>query len=95
MSEIIELVVSTALQIVVTWWVIRRDDRKLTGLCAARAFPPATFWIAVVVFGPLSIPVHFIRTRRSWVGLGLGAIWLAGAIGVIGVIGFGMSLILE
>ncbi|HEY5959903.1 MAG TPA: hypothetical protein VIV60_25285 [Polyangiaceae bacterium] len=95
MSDVIELVVSATLQIVMTCWVIRRDDRQLTGPSAARGFPPATFWIAVVVFGPLSIPIHFIRTRRSWVGLGLGAIWLAGTIGLIGLAGFALSLILE
>jgi len=24
--------------------------------------------------------VHFIRTRRSWAGLGLGLLWLVGAV---------------
>jgi len=29
-----------------------------------------------VVFGPLCVPVHYIRTRRSWLGLALGVFWL-------------------
>jgi hypothetical protein len=95
MSEVVELVISAALQMALTYWVIRRDDRKLTGVSAARSFPPATFWIAVAVFGPLSIPIHFMRTRRNWVGLGLGALWLVGTLMALGVLGFSLSLILE
>jgi len=32
------------------------------------------------VFGPLCLPVHFIRTRRNWAGLGLGVAALVAAV---------------
>jgi hypothetical protein len=62
---------------------------------SARSFPPATFWIAVVVFGPLSIPVHFLRTRRDWTGLLLGLGLLVATMAVITLAGVGLELILE
>jgi hypothetical protein len=32
------------------------------------------------VFGPLSVPIHFLRTRRSWLGLVLALGWFALAL---------------
>lgn len=95
MTEVIELVVSAALQIYLTFWLIRRDERRLTGLAAARMFLPATFWVAVVVFGPLSIPIHFVRTRRSLSGLMLGLLWLVAVLGLITLAGLILGTILE
>jgi hypothetical protein len=95
MAEVVQLVLSAVLQIFLSFWVIRRDDRRLTGLPRSRGFPPATFWVAVVVFGPLSIPIHFVRTRRSWAGLGLGLLWFAGAMLLIALAGLGLATILE
>lgn len=95
MSEVAQLVLSATLQIYSSFWVIRRDERRLIGCPWDRAFPPATFWIAVVVFGPLSIPIHFVRTRRSWAGLGLGLLWFAATVGLIALAGSGLALILE
>jgi hypothetical protein len=95
MTEVIELVVSAALQIYLTFWLIRRDERRLTGLEAARTFLPATFWVAVVVFGPLSIPIHFVRTRRSLSGLMLGLLWLVAVLGLITLAGLILGTILE
>ena len=46
----------------------------------------ASFWSAIVVFGPLSIPVHFARTRRSVLGLVIGVFWAGLVMGVIGVV---------
>lgn len=95
MTELVALLVSMTLQIVVPFWVIRRDDRRLTGVAHARGFPAATFWIAVVVFGPLSIPIHFVRTRRNWVGLLLGLGWFVATLGLIVVAGLLLAFILE
>jgi hypothetical protein len=95
MAEVLELVLSAALQICLTLWVVRRDERQLTGLEARRGFPPATFWVAVVAFGPLSIPVHFIRTRRNWSGLVFGLFWFIGTMVVIGLAGLFLAKILE
>ena len=95
MTDVIELVVSAALQIYLTFLVIRRDERRLPGTAAARSFPPATFWAAVVVFGPMSIPIHFVRTRRSWAGLMLGLLWFAATLGLIALAGLGLQIVLE
>ncbi|MEO6603614.1 MAG: hypothetical protein ABIQ16_27265 [Polyangiaceae bacterium] len=40
----------------------------------------ASFLAAVYAFGPLSLPVHFARTRRSLLGFALGVFWLALAL---------------
>jgi hypothetical protein len=95
MTDVIELVVSAALQIYLTFLVIRRDERRLTGVAASGSFPPATFWAAVVVFGPLSIPIHFVRTRRSGAGLVLGLLWFAATLGLIALAGLGLQRVLE
>jgi hypothetical protein len=34
----------------------------------------------VALLGPFAIPLHFVRTRRSLAGVGLGVAWLAGAV---------------
>lgn len=80
MGEILLFTLSFALGIAVPAWIVRRDLARLRGEHLARSWPDASLWSAVVVFGPLCVPVHFIRTRRSWAGLGLGAFWLACAI---------------
>jgi len=51
----------------------------------ARAWPDASLWSAVVIFGPLSVPIHFLRTRRSWVGLGLAVFWFICTLLLIGL----------
>ena len=71
---------SFALGIAVPAVIVRRDLARLSGERLARAWPDASLWSAVVVFGPLCLPIHFIRTRRGWVGLGLGAFWLVCAV---------------
>lgn len=77
MSAILAFVVQAALQITLTAWVIRRDMRRLPAAQLARSWNDASFWVAVVVFSPFSIPVHFTRTRRSLRGFALGVAWMA------------------
>jgi hypothetical protein len=79
-GEVLLFTISAALGILVPATIVRRDLRSLHGERLARAWPDASLWAAVVVFGPLCLPVHFIRTRRSWPGLGLAAFWLVCAI---------------
>mgnify|MGYP001545957721 FL=1 len=76
-------VLSFALGIAVPASIVRRDLRGLSGEELARAWPDAGLWSAVVVFGPLCLPVHFLRTRRNWAGLGLALFWLVGAVAAI------------
>lgn len=79
-SEVLLYTLSFALSIAVPATIVRCDLSRLQGERLARAWPDAGLWSAVVVFGPLCVPVHFIRTRRSWAGLGLGVFWLACAV---------------
>ena len=72
--------VSFVLGIFVPASIVRWDLARLTGERLARAWPEASLWSAVVVFGPLCLPVHFIRTRRNWAGLGLGVAALVAAV---------------
>ncbi len=69
-----------ALGIALPVWVIRRDLRRLGPELLARAWPDASIWSAVAAFGPLSLVVHFARTRRSLLGFGLGIGWAAMAL---------------
>ncbi len=80
MAEVLLFALSIVLGILVPAGIVRWDLRRLTGENLARSWPDASLWSAVVVFGPLSVPVHFIRTRRSWAGLGLAAFWLVCAL---------------
>jgi hypothetical protein len=85
LGEVLLYTVSFALGILVPAMIVRRDLARLGGERLARAWPEASLWSAVVVFGPLCVPVHFIRTRRSWAGLGLGLFWLACALLLAGL----------
>ena len=82
-GQVLLFTLSFALGIAVPALIVRRDLQKLTGEPLARAWPDASLWAAVVVFGPLCLPVHFIKTRRSWLGLALGLGWLACALVLI------------
>ena len=79
-GEVLLFSLSFALGIAVPALIVRRDLARLQGEPLARAWPDASLWAAVVVFGPLCVPVHFIKTRRSWLGLLLGLGWLACAM---------------
>ncbi|HEY6557196.1 MAG TPA: hypothetical protein VI072_07980 [Polyangiaceae bacterium] len=61
-----------ALGILLPWSVVRGDLRRLTPEQLRRTWNPATFWCAIVVFGPLCIPVHFVKARRTVLGFLLG-----------------------
>jgi hypothetical protein len=95
MPDVLSLLVSMSLQILLPFWLIRRDERKLTQPALNRAFPEATFWIAVVVLGLVSIPIHFVRTRRSVTGLLLGLLWFCAGTAIIIAAGEGLAFILE
>ncbi len=61
-----------ALGVLAPHWIIRFDTRRLDRIRWLRTWPPATHWVAVVVFGPLAVLVHFLRTRRSLFGAVIG-----------------------
>jgi hypothetical protein len=79
-AEMLVFCLSFALGIAVPAWLVGRDLARLSGERLARAWPDASLWSAVVVFGPLSVPVHFMRTRGGLLGWGLGLAWLLAAL---------------
>lgn len=83
MNEIILFSLQLALGILLTWWVLRRDMLRLPPEQSGRAWNNASFWVAVVVFNPISIPIHFVKTRRSLGGLALGLSWMAFVVAVL------------
>jgi hypothetical protein len=85
--SVIDLVVQLALQITLTAWVIRRDMWRTPPAELVRSWNDASFWSAVVVFGPVCIPVHFVRTRRSFLGLAAGIDWMMAVMVVLWLVG--------
>jgi hypothetical protein len=70
--EILLVASSLILNALLPYLIVRRDLRGLSGERLARAWTHASFLSAVIAFGPLALPVHFSKTRRSLTGFGLG-----------------------
>jgi hypothetical protein len=83
------------LQIVVSWTVtlpavvgmIVRDERRLQGQLRARSWPSisrdaAIFTLWQMGVPHLCVPIHFIRTRRSLRGFGMGLLGLAAVVAI-------------
>ncbi|MES1173012.1 MAG: hypothetical protein ABUL62_01695 [Myxococcales bacterium] len=77
MAETLIVALSLVLNALLPYLIVRRDLAHLSEERLARAWPQASFLAAVYAFGPLSLPVHFGRTRRSLPGFALGVFWLA------------------
>lgn len=63
-------------------WFIDRDMRKLSPERLERAWSPvqlaaAVFGMMQIGFPQIAVVTHFVRTRRSLVGLLLGVFWAA------------------
>jgi hypothetical protein len=86
---------SFVLGIAVPAGIVRYDVARLTGEQLARAWPEASLWSAVVAFGPLCLPVHFIRTRRNWAGVDLGIAALVAAVVLISLPVEGLAWLFE
>lgn len=72
MAEVFLVALSFVLNALLPYLIVKFDLQHLSGESLSRAWNQASFWSAVIVFGPLSIPVHFAKTRRSFWGLALG-----------------------
>ena len=94
MSEAFILVLGLVLNAVLPYLVVRYDVARLSEERLARSWPQASFLSAVFVFGPLSLPVHFAKTRRSLLGLGLGVLMCALTVLAQVLIASGLSLLL-
>jgi hypothetical protein len=82
MTEILQLLSGLVLSIGLPAALIRRDMRGLPPIQARRAWNSASFWSAVVGFGPLALVVHFTRTRRTVVGALWGLSWAVGIFAI-------------
>jgi hypothetical protein len=89
--SVIDVVLQIALSVTLTAWVVRRDMRRAPPERLLRAWNEASFWSAVVAFGPLCIPVHFVRTRRSFAGLAIGVAWMTAVMVTLSLIGEGVT----
>ena len=85
MASVLLFSIQIALGVLLPWWVVRRDQRRLSAAQLAQTWNDASFWAAIVAFGPLCIPVHFIKARRSLGGVLLGAIWMIAVLAAISV----------
>ena len=80
MDEILALLVPD----VIAWAALLAwDERRMTDEQRARAWPVASRRIAVVLFSPLCVPLHFLRTRRSLRGVVEAAVWTAALVALL------------
>jgi hypothetical protein len=71
-AEVAGMVISWALTTAALFAIVLFDERRMRPEHLERAWPPSSRNAALVVFGVLAIPIHFIRTRRSLAGVALG-----------------------
>lgn len=94
--SMLQFVVQFVLNIVLPWWIVRLSLRMLPASARDRAWNEASFRSAVVVFGPLSLPVHFARVglgpeRWHWllrapIGLVLGVVVMLVEVVLVGLV---------
>ena len=94
MADVFLVSLQLALGIVVPWRILRFDVRRLDPERLARSWNDASFWSAIVLFGPLCLPFHFVKTRRSVLGLALGLVWTIAAFAAIGLLSALTALLL-
>jgi hypothetical protein len=75
MADILEILLPWAASTYGLFVLLAWDEGRLSTKALARAWPPATRRLALVYFGALSLPVHFWRTRRSFLGVLQGLAW--------------------
>jgi hypothetical protein len=86
-AVIIELVLTWAIGVALTFAVVLVDERRMSEERLERAWPPSSRNAAIVLFGVLVLPVHFARTLGSFKTLrGVLGILLGFAIGIVGVL---------
>jgi hypothetical protein len=72
MNDVLEILVSWAVSTTFIFGVIMADERRMEKRDdprLERAWPPASRSSAIIGFGVLAVPLHFLRTRRSFLGL--------------------------
>ena len=80
MRDVLVLCVQLAATIGLSAWVVRRDVSRLGPELLSRAWPEPSLWSAVVCFSPLCVLIHFLRTRRSLLGVFLALGWFVATV---------------
>lgn len=82
--DVLLFALQMVLGVVVPALIVKRDIRRLGPRELARAWPDASLWSAAAFAGVFAVLLHFLRTRRTFLGflLGLGGFLLA-CLGVI------------
>jgi hypothetical protein len=62
------------------WWIVRRDMRSLPAERLEKCWNGASLGAAILAFGPLCLPFHFVKAHGLVRGLVLGLAWTAGAV---------------
>jgi hypothetical protein len=85
--ELWQIVASWAATLPTVAAIIVYDERRLRGEQRGRAWPPSSRDAAIYALWTLGVhhlcvPIHFVRTRRTLGGIGLGLVGLAIVVGV-------------
>ncbi len=91
---IIELSVLGPLQVLIPWWLARRDLAALPPASRARAWPDATLGSAALLLGPLALLAPFPLARRSLKGFGLGLCWTAAVVLMLSALDWALAGVL-
>jgi hypothetical protein len=83
-AEIIELVLSWMVTTALSFAVVLFDERRSPEERLERAWIPASRDAALIAFGILAVPIHFIKTRGDFKSL-------HGVLGKIGGLALGVS----
>lgn len=86
MADTLIVALGLLLNALLPYLIVRFDLARLSEERLARAWPDASFLAAVYAFGPLSLPVHFSKTRRSVLGFLLGVFWLVVTVALEGAV---------
>jgi hypothetical protein len=87
-ADVLHISLQMALGIALPIWIIRRDMKRLSEAVVSRCWNDASIWSAVVAFGPLSLVVHFARSRRSVLGFALGIAWAIVSVLALAALGW-------
>ena len=81
MDDLVVILLMLPFNYLIPWWIVRRDMRALAPARLARCWNSASLGSAILAFGPLCLPFHFVKAHGLLKGLALGVAWtLAGLL---------------
>jgi hypothetical protein len=84
--EVVQIVASWAVTLPTVATIIVLDERHLEGEALARAWPSQSRDAAIfgIYLGvpPFCVLVHFVRTRRSALGVVIGLLWFCAVVAI-------------